>query len=120
VNFLKKKMITIEKTPLITQTTKAMLTLPVYFSTPVGLTKIPEPIIDPTITVIPFRRLILALRVTSPWFSSTIALLGLSLLSPESSSVLDRCLSDSFSMFYLKEFFSFRILAELKIIIKIS
>lgn len=47
------------------QTIRAALTDPVFIKTPVGETKIPDPIILPTITVTPLRRLILGLRVIS-------------------------------------------------------
>lgn len=42
---------TIENNPDITQTISAMFTLPVFISTPVGDTNIPEPIIDPTTNI---------------------------------------------------------------------
>lgn len=58
--------LTIENTPEATQTISAMFTLPVYFRTPLGETKMPDPIIEPTITVTPFSRLILAFRPVSP------------------------------------------------------
>lgn len=57
---------TIEKRPERIQTIRAMLTLPVCMRTPVGETKMPEPMIDPTMTVHPFNRLILAFSPTSP------------------------------------------------------
>lgn len=43
---------TIENNPDITQTTSAMFTLPVFINTPVGDTKIPEPMIEPYQTYI--------------------------------------------------------------------
>lgn len=52
--------------PDANQTISAMFTLPVCFNTPVGDTKMPEPMIDPTITVHPFKRLIFAFSPTSP------------------------------------------------------
>lgn len=61
----KYKCVTIEKTPEMIQTMRAALTDPVFIKTPVGETKIPDPIILPTITVTPFSRLILGLRVIS-------------------------------------------------------
>ena len=39
-----------EKMPLATQTTRLMLTLPVLLSTPVGETKMPLPMMQPTMT----------------------------------------------------------------------
>jgi hypothetical protein len=39
-----------ENNPLATQTTRLMLTLPVLCRTPVGETKIPLPMMQPTIT----------------------------------------------------------------------
>lgn len=57
-----------ENKPEIIHTKRATLTLPVSFKTPVGLTKIPEPIIEPTITVIPFINVIFGLSVTSSFF----------------------------------------------------
>lgn len=59
-------LLTIEKSPDATQTIKDKFTLPVCIKTPVGETKIPDPMIEPTITVIPFSRLILAFKVISP------------------------------------------------------
>ena len=64
------KRLTIENNPERTQTMRAMLTLPVCIRTPVGETKMPEPMIEPTITVQPFSKLILALRPTSPLFEA--------------------------------------------------
>lgn len=49
-----------ENIPDAVQTIRATLTLPVCISTPVGLTNIPEPMIDPTITVTPFIKDIFA------------------------------------------------------------
>ena len=40
-----------EKKPLVAQTTRLMLTLPVLLRTPVGETKIPLPMIQPTMTL---------------------------------------------------------------------
>lgn len=51
-----------ENTPEVTHTTNDSPTLPVPFDTPLGETKIPDPMILPTITVIPFKRLILGFR----------------------------------------------------------
>lgn len=70
--------LTIENNPDNTHTISARLTLPVFMSTPVGDTKMPEPIIEPTITVQPFTRLILALSVTSPPPSSAATFAGVS------------------------------------------
>lgn len=58
-------VLTIEKTPDKVHTIKDMLTLPVCSNTPVGDTKIPDPMMLPTMTVTPFRRVILGLRVIS-------------------------------------------------------
>lgn len=60
-----KKILTIENTPDKVQTRRDTLTLPVFLRTPEGETNMPEPIILPTITVIPFSRVILGLRVIS-------------------------------------------------------
>lgn len=54
-----------ENTPDTVHTTRDTLTLPVFFSTPDGETNIPEPMILPTMTVMPFSRVILGLRVIS-------------------------------------------------------
>ena len=54
-----------EKTPEVTHTISERFTEPVFCSTPVGDTKIPEPIMLPTMTVIPFSKLIFALRQIS-------------------------------------------------------
>jgi len=59
-------LLTIEKSPETTHTINATLTDPVLFKTSVGDTKIPEPMMDPMITVHPLRRLILAWRRISP------------------------------------------------------
>lgn len=56
---------TIENTPEVTHTMSDRFTEPVFCNTPVGDTKIPEPIMLPTMTVIPFNRLIFALRQIS-------------------------------------------------------
>jgi hypothetical protein len=53
---------TMENTPEETHTMRDRFTEPVLRRTPVGETKIPDPMILPTITVIPFNRLIFALR----------------------------------------------------------
>ena len=53
----------VEKTPHVTQTRILAPTDPVPFRTPFGETKIPDPIIDPTITVQPFRRDILGFKL---------------------------------------------------------
>lgn len=63
---VRKFLLTIENRPDTIQTISAILTLPVCMRTPVGETKIPDPIIDPTITVHPFNKLIFAFRPTSP------------------------------------------------------
>ena len=65
-NFYSILIITREKIPESTQTTKDRFTEPVLSITPPGLTKIPEPIILPTITVHPFMRLIFASSRISP------------------------------------------------------
>ena len=54
-----------EKTPARTQTTRAMLMLPVLWRTPPGETKIPLPMIEPTITVTPFNIVIVFFRPTA-------------------------------------------------------
>ena len=54
-----------EKTPEVTHTMSERFTEPVLSSTPAGDTKIPEPIMLPTMTVIPFSKLIFALRQIS-------------------------------------------------------
>lgn len=54
-NYFAQFTLTILNTPEATHTIKLALTDPVNFNTPVGDTKIPLPIIDPTITVMPFR-----------------------------------------------------------------
>lgn len=100
------RSLTIEKTPEIIQTTSAILTLPVCISTPVGETKIPEPMIEPTITVQPFSRLILALRPTSPsaWSApSGLAAVGLpfELLSNGEFSSIDPFFSFVASLFVI-------------------
>lgn len=59
-----------EKTPETVHTINERLTDPVCFNTPVGETKIPEPIILPTMTVMPFNKDILALSRISPPSSS--------------------------------------------------
>ena len=64
------------KMPHRAQTTRLMLTLPVEARTPVGDTKIPGPMMQPTMTPHPFRRLISALSfMPSP--SSSASSLGL-------------------------------------------
>lgn len=60
-----KKALTIEKTPDTVHTTRDTLTLPVFFRTPEGETNIPEPMMLPTMTVMPFIKVILGLRVIS-------------------------------------------------------
>ena len=65
-----------EKSPLKIHTTRDIPGLPVCASTPVGDMKIPDPIILPTITVIPLNRVIFGLRPTT--LSSSIDLGGLS------------------------------------------
>ena len=54
-----------EKIPEVIHTMSERFTEPVFSSTPVGDTKIPEPIMLPTMTVIPFSKLIFALRQIS-------------------------------------------------------
>ena len=54
-----------EKIPARIQTTRAMLMLPVLWRTPPGETKIPLPMIDPTITVTPFNIVIVFFRPTA-------------------------------------------------------
>ena len=48
-----------EKMPEENQTIKDMFDEPVYFSTPVGDTNIPDPMMLPTITVTPLSKFIL-------------------------------------------------------------
>ena len=61
------------KMPQSAQTTRLMLTLPVEASTPVGDTKMPDPMMQPTMTPHPFRRLISALSfIPSPPSSSCL------------------------------------------------
>ena len=50
------------KMPHMDHTTNDKLTEPVDTSTPVGETKIPEPIMQPTITVMPFNKVISAYK----------------------------------------------------------
>uniref|UniRef100_A0A1A9V7N0 Uncharacterized protein n=1 Tax=Glossina austeni TaxID=7395 RepID=A0A1A9V7N0_GLOAU len=79
------KQLTIENKPETIQTINAKLTLPVYMRTPVGDTNMPEPIIEPTITVQPLTRLIFAFNVTSPPPPSSPSeplLIGLVFVSP--------------------------------------
>ena len=52
-----------EKNPLATQTTRLMLTLPVLLRTPVGDTKIPLPMMHPTITLAIMRMLVVELMM---------------------------------------------------------
>ena len=54
-----------EKTPARTQTTSAMLMLPVLWRTPPGETKMPDPMIEPTITVTPFNIVIVFFKPTA-------------------------------------------------------
>lgn len=75
-----------ENIPETVQTIRDTLTEPVFLSTPEGDTNIPDPIILPTITVQPLRRLIFGLRVissstTSSFFASVLP----SMLTEESS-----------------------------------
>jgi hypothetical protein len=78
-----------EKTPDATHTMRERFTEPVFRRTPVGDTKMPEPMMLPTITVTPFKRLIFAFRQISSSpdvmaffpaasFSGTSAYFGLS------------------------------------------
>lgn len=60
-------------TPEATHTMRLAFTDPVYLSTPVGDTKIPLPIIEPTITVIPLSSDILASNAPPSLFSSCSA-----------------------------------------------
>ena len=53
------------KSPDMVQTTMDMLTLPVEASTPVGEMKIPLPMIQPTMTLQPFKRVISAFSFNS-------------------------------------------------------
>lgn len=94
-----QKLLTIEKTPDTVQTIKAILTLPVYMSTPVGDTKMPLPIIDPTITVHPFSKLIFAFNPTSspPPLSCPLPLLAFSFETVFSVSIMTFLLSVCFS-----------------------
>ena len=50
------------KMPHMDHTTNDKLTEPVDTSTPVGETKIPEPMMQPTITVMPFNKVISAYK----------------------------------------------------------
>lgn len=59
------KILTILNTPEATHTRRLALTEPVYFSTPVGDTKMPLPMMEPTMTVMPFIRDILASNAPS-------------------------------------------------------
>lgn len=52
----------VEKIPEMTQTQMESPTDPVFIKTPLGDTKIPDPMMDPTITVQPFKRDIFGLR----------------------------------------------------------
>lgn len=67
---------TIENTPDKTQTISEAFTDPVYSNTPVGDMNIPDPIILPTITVMPFNKLIFGFSLipssTAGTTSSTI------------------------------------------------
>jgi len=56
------------KIPQTAQTTRDMLTEPVETNTPVGETKIPEPMMQPTITVQPFNSVISDLSLTPSSF----------------------------------------------------
>ena len=55
----------IVNSPDMVQTTMDMLTLPVEASTPVGEMKIPLPMIQPTMTLQPFKRVISAFSFNS-------------------------------------------------------
>jgi hypothetical protein len=52
------------KNPQIVQTTNDKFTDPVDFKTPVGETKIPDPMIQPTMIVIPLSKVISAFNLT--------------------------------------------------------
>lgn len=54
-----------ENTPEMSHTSRDTLTLPVFLSTPDGLTKMPDPMMLPTMTVMPFTKVIFGLRVIS-------------------------------------------------------
>lgn len=60
---------TIENTPDKTQTINEAFTDPVFSNTPVGEMNIPDPMILPTMTVTPFKRLILGFS----WIPSSLA-----------------------------------------------
>lgn len=72
--------LTIEKTPEMVQTIKETLTLPVCLRTPAGDTNIPEPIILPTITVIPLIKLIFGFNVISSSFFDVVVVLSSSMI----------------------------------------
>ena len=72
-----------EKSPLATQTRRERLTLPVDWRTPVGETKIPLPMMQPTMMVQPFRRVSSAFILTPSPSSSDLS--GLSRMSSQSS-----------------------------------
>jgi len=62
--------------PDIVQTTRDIFTLPVDCRTPVGDTNIPLPIMQPMMTVHPFKRVISALSLTPSSFTSIGTLEG--------------------------------------------
>jgi len=55
-----------EKSPATTQTTIERPTEPVFVRTPLGETKIPDPMTDPTMTVIPLIRFIFGFSSIAP------------------------------------------------------
>lgn len=57
---IESKELTMENTPDNNHTSSDILGEPVYSSTPVGETKIPDPMMLPTMTVTPFKSVILA------------------------------------------------------------
>lgn len=66
-----QKALTILNTPEATHTIKLALTEPVYLNTPVGETKIPLPMIEPTITVMPFINDIFASKAPDSFVSGS-------------------------------------------------
>lgn len=74
-----------EKIPEAVHTRRLAFTLPVYLRTPVGLTNMPEPIMEPTITVIPFNRDIFASSLIS---SLALSAIGTGSYGPFSSSLM--------------------------------
>ncbi|GBP19324.1 hypothetical protein EVAR_79926_1 [Eumeta japonica] len=80
--------LTILKTPDEIHTSKLAFTEPVYLSTPVGETKMPLPMMEPTITVIPLRSDIFASSAPSTFPSSASSASLFSVSASHSSSSL--------------------------------